>query len=102
MNYALVIKALERHVDIAQRSLNFFREQRIGTKFAEAGALLEEGVRALDEVRKMKEMHDYQTDLWKAGVITDAPNPVPPDTSDEDLPPSSADFADKGLSSGKG
>lgn len=97
MNYALVISALEKHVGIAQRSLNFFREQNLGRQFSEGLALLEEATRALTEVKKMKEMHDFQIKLWKDGFITSPPNPVPTDTSEEDLPPSSVDFADKGL-----
>ena len=97
MNYALIISALEKHANIAQRSVNFFREKRMGVQFSEGLALLEEATRALAEAKKMRDMYAYQMDLYKQGIITAPPNPIPPDTSEEDLPASSVDFPDKKL-----
>ena len=97
MNYALIISALEKHAGIAQRSLDFFRERRMGVQYATGIAMLEEATRALAEAKKMRDMYAFQMDLYKQGIITALPNPIPPDTSDEDLPASSVEFPDKQL-----
>lgn len=49
MNWALVISALETHVGISQRALDFFRERSMGKEFEDGKHLLDEAVRALIE-----------------------------------------------------
>jgi hypothetical protein len=52
MNYGLVIRALEKHVRMAQAAVNFAREKRRGQLFAEAMYVLDEAQRALDHVKE--------------------------------------------------
>ena len=100
MDYALVIRALERHVGICQRALDFFRERRLGRQFNDQMIILDEANRALAETRKMRDFNQLQKDMFKAG-IGPAPNPVPDDTSVPDLDNSRGlDFPDAKLSSG--
>jgi len=97
MDYALVLAALGRHVGIAERALQFFREQRMGKQFEEGVIVLNEAVRARDEVIKMRDMHRMQADLYKAGI---GPPPTPfPDEKpmNSGPPPSDKDFPDEPL-----
>jgi len=93
MDYALVLRALGRHVGISERSVQFFREKRMGRQFQDACTLLDEAIRARDEVIKMRDMYNMQVNLHHAGMAP-PPSPFPDETplhsgpavSDKDFP----------------
>lgn len=97
MDYALVLRALGRHVGITERSVQFFREKRMGRQFDDAVTLLDEAIRARDEVIKMRELYQMQVSLHQAGM-----GPPPPPFPDEKPlhsgpPPTDRDFPDEPL-----
>lgn len=96
MDYALVLRALGRHVGIAERSLQFFRERNLGRQFEEGLIVLDEAVRARDEVIKMRELYNIQQGLFASGIEALPPMPFPPDTSGKE-PEKVVDFPDEPL-----
>ena len=96
MDYALVLRALGRHVGIAERSVQFFREKRMGRQYADAVILVEEAIRARDEVVKMRDLYQLQVSLHKSG-IGPPPSPIPDETPLHSGPSSDKDFPDEPL-----
>jgi len=97
MDYALVLRALGRHVGITERSVQFFREKRMGRQFDDAVTLLEEAIRARDEVIKMRELYQLQVSLHKANMGP-PPTPFPDEKPLHSGPPSTdKDFPDEPL-----
>lgn len=93
MDYALVIRALERHVGIAERSMQFFRERRMGRQYKDAVVITTEATRALEHVKLMRDLSRIETGLGMS------PNPVPAETT-EGPTPSASDFPDENLQDG--
>lgn len=97
MDYALVLRALGRHVGIAERALEFFRERRLGKQFEDGVIVLNEAIRARDEVIKMRDLYKLQESLHHAGMGP-APSPFPDETPlNSEAPPSTVDFPDEPL-----
>lgn len=97
MDYALVIRALERHVGICERSMQFFRTQRMGTQYSDAVKITAEAMRALREVGKQRDLYELQVSLSRMSA-TQPPAPFPDDKPlHSDPPPSDVDFADEKL-----
>lgn len=94
MDYPLVIRALERHVGICERSLQFFREKRMGRQFTDAVTLLEEAVRALQDVKRARDIHYVHKGVAAMG-LEEPPPPSPPDTPGP--APKETDFPDEPL-----
>jgi hypothetical protein len=94
MDYPLVIRALERHVGICERSVQFFREQRMGMQFKDGVALLEEAVRALQDVKRARDIHYVHKGVAALG-LEEPPPPAPPDTPGP--APKPIDFPDEPL-----
>jgi hypothetical protein len=94
MDYPLVIRALERHVGICERSVQFFRERRMGMQFKEGIALLEEATRALLDLKRARDIHYVHKGVAALG-LEDPPPPSPPDTPGP--APASTDFPDEPL-----
>jgi hypothetical protein len=65
MDYALVIRALERHVGIAERSMQFFRERIMNRQYSDAVIITQEATRALHEVKKQRDLYELQKSLYK-------------------------------------
>jgi hypothetical protein len=55
VDYALVIRALERHCRMTQQAVNFAREQHKGSLYAYSLSTLQEAQRALDHVKRERE-----------------------------------------------
>lgn len=97
MDYALVLRALGRHVGISERSVQFFREKRMGRQFKDAMILLNEAVAAREEVIKMRDLYEMRLNLWKAG-LGPAPEAAPDDKPlGEITAASTVDFPDEPL-----
>jgi hypothetical protein len=80
MDYALVIRALERHVGIAERSMQFFRERIMNRQYHDAVIITQEATRALHEVKKQRDLYELQKSLYQARLGP------PPDAIPNDKP----------------
>lgn len=58
MDFALILRALEKHERMAQAAVDFAREHRKGTLFTDAFSVLEEAIRARRHVEKMKMLRE--------------------------------------------
>lgn len=94
MDYPLVIRALERHVGICERSVQFFRERRLGVQFRDGMVMLDEATRALQDVKRARDIHYVHKGVAAMG-LEEPPPPSPPDTPG--LAPKDVDFPDEPL-----
>lgn len=97
MDYALVLRALGRHVGISERSVTFFRERHMGRQFDDAMTILNEAVQAREEVIRMRDLYNMQVNLHRSG-LGPAPEPFPDEQPLHSNPPvSDKDFPDEPL-----
>lgn len=52
MDYSLILRALEKHVRMAQAAVDFARQNRKGQMFSDSMYVLDEAQRALDHVKE--------------------------------------------------
>lgn len=62
MDFALILRALEKHERMAQAAVNFARENKKGQLFIDAMSVLDEAIRARDHVEKMKLLRSANDD----------------------------------------
>ena len=52
LDHGLILRVLERHVRMAQQAMDFAREHRRGDLFSQSSELLEEAIRAKNQLER--------------------------------------------------